>query len=226
MVESAVCRRRIEIGIRSGNVALPFTGRMPRRLPSALALALFVPRSPSVAPRPSTVSSVALPAPVPEVRPGRRPALPRRAASRTACCRPRATVYDDHPGVVGLDSRLLEELRAATADASAQGIGIVSTGAGGRRRTSRRCTRRQSPSTARSRGAVARPGTSVHESGAAVDLGAEQCRRLAGAARRRLGLCQVYDNEPWHFVELDPDAVEQGCPPPYDDPSDDPRLQM
>lgn len=38
------------------------------------------------------------------------------------------------------------------------------------------------------------------------------------------GLCRVYANEPWHH-ELRPDAVEHGCPPPYPDPTHDPRTQ-
>ena len=38
------------------------------------------------------------------------------------------------------------------------------------------------------------------------------------------GLCQIYDNEPWHY-ELRPDAVEDGCPATYADPSEDPRMQ-
>ena len=38
------------------------------------------------------------------------------------------------------------------------------------------------------------------------------------------GLCQIYDNEPWHF-ELRPDAVDHGCPDRYADPTQDPRMQ-
>ena len=39
------------------------------------------------------------------------------------------------------------------------------------------------------------------------------------------GLCQIYDNEPWHY-ELRPDAIEHGCPTRYADPTQDPRLQQ
>jgi len=38
------------------------------------------------------------------------------------------------------------------------------------------------------------------------------------------GLCQVYGNEPWHY-ELRPEAVDDGCPPMYADPTQDPRMQ-
>ena len=34
----------------------------------------------------------------------------------------------------------------------------------------------------------------------------------------RYGLCQIYDNEPWHY-ELRPDARFYGCPARYADPS-------
>ena len=137
-----------------------------------------------------------------------------------------ATVYDDHPGVVRLDSRLLEELRAATADASAQGVGIV-VNSGWRSKAYQSLLFEEAVAEHGSEAAawVARPGTSVHESGAAVDLGPSSAVDWLAQHGVDYGLCQVYDNEPWHF-ELDPDAVEQGCPPPYDDPSDDPRLQM
>jgi hypothetical protein len=37
------------------------------------------------------------------------------------------------------------------------------------------------------------------------------------------GLCQSYGNEPWHY-ELRPDAVDDGCPPIYADPTEDPRM--
>jgi zinc D-Ala-D-Ala carboxypeptidase len=40
----------------------------------------------------------------------------------------------------------------------------------------------------------------------------------------RYGLCQIYDNEPWHY-ELRPEAVTGGCPPRYADPTQDPRMQ-
>src|SRR5581483_3608784 len=38
------------------------------------------------------------------------------------------------------------------------------------------------------------------------------------------GLCQIYGNEPWHH-EPRPDAVDDGCPPMYADPTQDPRMR-
>jgi D-alanyl-D-alanine carboxypeptidase len=71
---------------------------------------------------------------------------------------------------------------------------------------------------------VATPETSAHVSGGAVDIGpfdAEAWLSQYGAA---YGLCQIYGNEPWHY-ELRPDAVDDGCPPMYADPTADPRMQ-
>jgi zinc D-Ala-D-Ala carboxypeptidase len=39
------------------------------------------------------------------------------------------------------------------------------------------------------------------------------------------GLCQIYGNERWHY-ELRPEAVGQGCPAMYADPTHDPRMQQ
>jgi hypothetical protein len=71
---------------------------------------------------------------------------------------------------------------------------------------------------------VARPGTSVHESGDAIDVGPEPAATWLADHGADHGLCRVYDNEPWHF-ELRPDAVGAGCPATYADPAADPRLQ-
>lgn len=70
---------------------------------------------------------------------------------------------------------------------------------------------------------VARPGTSPHEAGDAVDLGPAAALTWLERHGASYGLCQTYRNEPWHF-ELRHDAVEHGCPTPYADPADDPRL--
>jgi zinc D-Ala-D-Ala carboxypeptidase len=71
---------------------------------------------------------------------------------------------------------------------------------------------------------VATPETSLHVSGDAIDIGgfdASYWLSLNGAA---YGLCQIYANERWHY-ELRPDAVSQGCPEQYLDPTYDPRTQ-
>ena len=71
---------------------------------------------------------------------------------------------------------------------------------------------------------VATPQTSAHVSGDAVDVGPASAAQWLAAHGARYGLCQVYDNEPWH-VELRPEAVDRGCPARYADPTADPRTQ-
>jgi hypothetical protein len=61
-------------------------------------------------------------------------------------------------------------------------------------------------------------------SGDAVDIGHTDAAAWLAAEGVRYGLCQVYGNEPWHY-ELRPEAAGRGCPPPYADPTQDPRLQ-
>ncbi|MDR7254793.1 D-alanyl-D-alanine dipeptidase [Nocardioides sp. BE266] len=138
-----------------------------------------------------------------------------------------ATVYDDHPGIARLDPRLLEELRAATADAAAEGVGIV-VNSGWRSQAYQQRLFDEAVAEHGSESAaaewVARPGTSVHEAGAAVDVGPLDATLWLADHGADYGLCRVYDNEPWHF-ELVADAVDDGCPATYADPADDPRLQ-
>ena len=69
---------------------------------------------------------------------------------------------------------------------------------------------------------MARPGTSAHETGDAVDIGDADAGAWLRAHGAAYGLCQTYTNESWHF-ELRPEAVRDGCPPSYDDATQDPR---
>ncbi len=71
---------------------------------------------------------------------------------------------------------------------------------------------------------MATPKTSAHVAGEAVDLGPSASAAWLSRNGARYGLCQIYRNEPWHF-ELRPDAVEDGCPTMYADPTKDPRMQ-
>jgi LAS superfamily LD-carboxypeptidase LdcB len=71
---------------------------------------------------------------------------------------------------------------------------------------------------------VATPETSAHVSGDAVDIGPSEARAWLSRHGAEYGLCQIYGNEPWHY-ELRPGAGDQGCPPMYADPTDDPRTQ-
>jgi hypothetical protein len=72
---------------------------------------------------------------------------------------------------------------------------------------------------------VATADTSAHVSGDAVDLGGSDATAWLSQYGAGYGLCQIYANEPWHF-ELRSHAMEQGCPPMYPDPTQDPRMQQ
>ena len=71
---------------------------------------------------------------------------------------------------------------------------------------------------------MATPDTSAHVSGDAVDIGPSDAAAWLSEHGAGYGLCQIYDNEPWHY-ELRPDAIDHGCPPMYADPTHDPRMQ-
>ena len=71
---------------------------------------------------------------------------------------------------------------------------------------------------------VATAETSAHVSGDAVDIGPFAAAAWLSEHGAAHGLCQIYGNEPWHY-ELRPDAVDDGCPPMYADPTEDPRMQ-
>jgi D-alanyl-D-alanine carboxypeptidase len=72
---------------------------------------------------------------------------------------------------------------------------------------------------------VATPETSPHVSGDAVDIAPSDATAWLSEHAAEYGLCQIYGNEPWHY-ELRPEAVDQGCPPMYPDPTHDPRMQQ
>jgi LAS superfamily LD-carboxypeptidase LdcB len=71
---------------------------------------------------------------------------------------------------------------------------------------------------------VARPETSAHVSGDAVDIGPPAGAAWLAEHGAEYGLCPVYRNEPWHF-ELRAETRAFGCPELYEDPTHDPRLQ-
>jgi D-alanyl-D-alanine carboxypeptidase len=134
------------------------------------------------------------------------------------------TVFDDSVrGVARLDPDLLGALRRASTDA---GIRFV-VDSGWRSPAYQERLLHEAiakyGSEAEAARWVARPETSEHVKGAAVDLGSAAATWLSahGAA---YGLCRIYANEPWHY-ELRPDAVAHGCPPVYADPTHDPRMQ-
>lgn len=140
---------------------------------------------------------------------------------------PGATAADDRPGITGLDADLLDALRAATADAAAAGIEVRVT-SGWRSAAYQDQLLRDAVSTYGSEEEAARwvatSTTSAHVAGQAVDVGSWDAIGWLAEHGAGYGLCQTYGNESWHF-ELRPEAVASGCPPPYRDPTQDPRLQ-
>jgi hypothetical protein len=136
---------------------------------------------------------------------------------------PGTTVFSgDVPGVARLDPALLDALRRA---AAASPVPFV-VDSGWRSSAYQEHLLQEAIAQYGSRAQAARwvatPQTSQHVHGDAVDLASAAADWLSqhGAA---YGLCQVYDNEPWH-VERRPQAVASGCPPRYADPTHDPRM--
>ncbi|HRW40763.1 MAG TPA: M15 family metallopeptidase [Microthrixaceae bacterium] len=137
------------------------------------------------------------------------------------------TVFrDDVPAVAKLDPKLLAALRQAATDAAADGVTFEVNG-GWRSADYQSELLREAEaeygSEAEAARWVARPNRSQHVSGDAVDLAAAASSWLSehGAS---YGLCQIYDNERWHY-ELRPDAVTRGCPARWADAAHDPRMQ-
>jgi hypothetical protein len=138
----------------------------------------------------------------------------------------RTTVYDDEvAGVVNLDPALLAALRRAASDAAAEGVRFH-VNSGWRSPAYQERLLEEAVEQHGSREAAARwvstAETSAHVAGEAVDIGPPAAAAWLTEHGARYGLCRVYRNEPWHF-ELRPEAVEHGCPPLYDNPSQDPR---
>ena len=138
----------------------------------------------------------------------------------------RTSVFDDEvAGVVNLDPALLAALRRAAVDAAADGIKCY-VNSGWRSRAYQHRLLEEAIDRHGSREAAARwvstPETSAHVAGEAVDIGPPAAAAWLAEHGARYGLCRIYRNEPWHF-ELRPEAVAHGCPPMYDNPSQDPR---
>ncbi len=138
------------------------------------------------------------------------------------------TVFDDQvPGVAKLDPVLLSALRRAASDAARYGIRFV-VNSGWRSGAYEEHLLQQAISKYGSEEQAARwvatPSTSLHVKGEAVDLGPSSATAWLSAHGAVYGLCQIYANEPWHY-ELRPEAVEQGCPSMYADPTQDPRMR-
>jgi len=130
------------------------------------------------------------------------------------------------PAVTNLDPALLRALRLAARDAAKYEVEIV-VNSGWRSPEYQERLFRQAVSKYGSKEKAARwvatADTSSHVSGHAVDIGPSRAAAWLSKHGAEYRLCQIYRNEPWHY-ELHPEAVDDGCPSMYDDPSHDPRM--
>ena len=131
------------------------------------------------------------------------------------------------PAVGGLDPDLLAALRRAATAAEADGVGLrVNSGWRSPEYQQQLLLEAvvEYGSLDEATRWVATAETSAHVSGDAVDIGPPEAADWVSDHGAAHGLCPIYRNEPWHF-ELRPDAVDDGCPQMYEDPTEDPRMQ-
>lgn len=135
--------------------------------------------------------------------------------------------YDQSPTVVNLDPALLRALRRAAVDAARDGV-EMQVNSGWRSPEYQAQLLRDGIAEYGSAEEAARwiatPETSAHVSGDAVDIGPSAAAAWLSRNGAEYGLCQIYENEPWHY-ELRQVAVEGGCPAMYANPTHDPRMQ-
>ncbi|WP_341999224.1 M15 family metallopeptidase [Microbacterium sp. LWH7-1.2] len=137
-----------------------------------------------------------------------------------------ATAFDEgYPGVARLSPALLDAVKRASTDAASGGV-VIRVNSGWRSaeyqdRLLQEAVEQYGSAEEAARW-VASPETSAHVAGDAVDVGSYDAVDWLAGQGAAYGLCQTYGNEPWHF-ELRPEAVDRGCPPPYIDPTQDPR---
>lgn len=137
------------------------------------------------------------------------------------------TVFDDaFPAVANLDPELLRAVREAAIDAADDGVAFyVNSGWRSAEYQERLLQEAVAEYGSEEEAArwVATAETSPHVSGGAIDIGESDATAWLSDHGASYGLCQVYENEPWHY-ELRADA--DGCPTMYDDPTHDPRMQQ
>lgn len=136
------------------------------------------------------------------------------------------TVFDDSaPAVGNLDANLLGALRHASTDS---GITFY-VSSGWRSPEYQNQLLREAVSTYGSEAEAARwvatAATSQHVKGAAIDIANSDATAWLSRHGAEYGLCQIYENEPWHY-EVRPSAITIGCPQMYADPTQDPRMQQ
>jgi D-alanyl-D-alanine carboxypeptidase len=139
------------------------------------------------------------------------------------------TVFDsDVPGVANLDPDLGSALREAATDAEDDGVEFL-VDSGWRSRAYQEHLLQEAVSKYGSEEEAARwvatPDTSPHVSGDAIDIGPSGAAAWLSEHGAAYGLCQIYANESWHY-ELRPEAIDQGCPAMYADPTHDPRMEQ
>ena len=138
------------------------------------------------------------------------------------------SAFDEElPAVGGLHPDLLDALRRATTAAAADGVGLR-VNSGWRSPEYQQRLLQDAVAECGSQEAAARwvatAETSPHVSGEAVDIGPSDATAWLSEHGAAYGLCRIYGNEPWHY-ELRSDAADDGCPPMYADPTQDPRMQ-
>ncbi|MHA7305205.1 M15 family metallopeptidase [Arthrobacter sp. TMN-49] len=138
------------------------------------------------------------------------------------------TVVSDVPAVVNLDPALRAALGRASSDASKTGIKLY-VNSGWRSAEFQQQLLQEAVTTYGSKEEasrwVATAKTSAHVSGDAVDIGSWDASTWLATNGAKCGMCQIYDNEAWHF-ELRPEAIDNGCPAKYFDPTFDPRMKQ
>ncbi|MGA4846971.1 M15 family metallopeptidase [Streptomyces sp. G5(2025)] len=139
-----------------------------------------------------------------------------------------ATVFDDSiPAVANLDPGLLKALRRAAEAAADDGVEF-SVNSGWRSPAYQNRLLRKAVATYGSEEEAARwvatAATSPHVSGDAVDIGPSRATAWLSRHGAGHGLCQIYENEPWHY-ELRSEAIDDRCPRIYADPTQDPRMR-
>jgi D-alanyl-D-alanine carboxypeptidase len=138
------------------------------------------------------------------------------------------SVFDEEiPAVGKLDSDLLGAVRRAATDAEADGVWLRVT-SGWRSPEYQQQLLQDAVVEYGSQEEAARwvatAETSAHVSGEAIDIGPFDAATWLSEHGAAYGLCQIYSNEFWHY-ELRPDAVDDGCPPMYADPTEGPRMR-
>lgn len=138
------------------------------------------------------------------------------------------TVFDDIPAITNLEPDLLDALRDAAGEAQRDRIEFQ-VSSGWRSPEYQERLLRDAVADYGSEGEAARwvatATTSLHVTGEAIDIVNYDAISWLSQHGDRHGLCQIYNNEPWHY-ELRPEATDRGCPPLYNDPTDDPRMRQ